>query len=193
MFALSRQHQMIVGVLLVALMVVTRGQHFASVSALPSASWAVFFLAGFYLSSRWAFPGFLALAAALDFSAVFYAGVSSYCLSPAYGFLIPAYGSLWLAGRWFASKYQFNWTTGLFLVASVVTGAAMATIFSSGGFYWFSGRYTDPSVVEFGQRFIQYFPKYLGTLSFYVAVAAVQHIAFRFSHVGKQTDQHKPS
>jgi hypothetical protein len=193
MFALSRQHQMIVGVLLVALMVVTRGQHFASVSALPSASWAVFFLAGFYLSSRWAFPGFLALAAALDFSAVFYAGVSSYCLSPAYGFLIPAYGSLWLAGRWFASKYQFNWTTALFLVASVVTGAAMATIFSSGGFYWFSGRYTDPSVVEFGQRFIQYFPKYLGTLSFYVAIAAVQHIAFRFSHVGKQTDQHKPS
>lgn len=193
MFALSRQHQMIVGVLLVALMVVTRGQHFASVSALPSASWAVFFLAGFYLSSRWAFPGFLALAAALDFSAVFYAGVSSYCLSPAYGFLIPAYGSLWLAGRWFASKYQFNWTTALFLVASVVTGAAMATVFSSGGFYWFSGRYTDPSVVEFGQRFIQYFPKYLGTLSFYVAIAAVQHIAFRFSHVGKQTDQHKPS
>jgi hypothetical protein len=153
----------------------------------------VFFLAGFYLSSRWAFPGFLALAAALDFSAVFYAGVSSYCLSPAYGFLIPAYGSLWLAGRWFASKYQFNWTSALFLVASVVTGAAMATIFSSGGFYWFSGRYTDPSVVEFGQRFIQYFPKYLGTLSFYVAIAAVQHIAFRFSHVGKQTDQHKPS
>jgi hypothetical protein len=193
MFAFSRQHQMIVGVLLVALMVVTRGQHFASVSALPSASWAVFFLAGFYLSSRWAFPGFLALAAALDFSAVFYAGVSSYCLSPAYGFLVPAYGSLWLAGRWFASKYQFNWTTGLFLVASVVTGAAMATIFSSGGFYWFSGRYTDPSVVEFSQRFIQYFPKYLGTLSFYVAIAAVQHIAFRFSHVGKQTDQHKPS
>jgi hypothetical protein len=193
MFALSRQHQMIVGVLLVALMVVTRGQHFASVSALPSASWAVFFLAGFYLSSRWAFPGFLALAAALDFSAVFYAGVSSYCLSPAYGFLIPAYGSLWLAGRWFASKYQFIWTTALFLVASVLTGAAMATIFSSGGFYWFSGRYTDPSVVEFGQRFIQYFPKYLGTLSFYVAIAAVQHIAFRFSHVGKQTDQHKPS
>lgn len=193
MFALSRQHQMIVGVLLVALMVVTRGQHFASVSALPSASWAVFFLAGFYLSSRWAFPGFLALATALDFSAVFYAGVSSYCLSPAYGFLIPAYGSLWLAGRWFASKYQFNWTTALFLVASVVAGAAMATIFSSGGFYWFSGRYTDPSVVEFGQRFIQYFPKYLGTLSFYVAIAAVQHIALRFSHVGKQTDQHKPS
>jgi hypothetical protein len=193
MFALSRQHQMIVGVLLVALMVVTRGQHFASVSALPSASWAVFFLAGFYLSTRWAFPGLLALAAALDFSAVFFAGVSSYCLSPAYGFLIPAYGSLWLAGRWFASKYQFSWTTTLFLSASVVTGAAMATVFSSGGFYWFSGRYTDPTVIEFGQRFIQYFPQYLGTLSFYVAIAAVSHIAFRFSHVGKQTGQHKPS
>ena len=31
---------------LVALMMLTRGQHFASLDALPSASWAVFFLAG---------------------------------------------------------------------------------------------------------------------------------------------------
>jgi uncharacterized membrane-anchored protein YitT (DUF2179 family) len=193
MFSLSRQHQLIVGALLVMLMVVTRGHHFASVSALPSASWAVFFLAGFYLSSRLIFPALLGLAAALDFSAIFWGGVSSYCVSPAYGFLLPAYGSLWLAGRWYASKYQFSVTSALLLAASVILAAAVATGFSSGGFYWFSGRYTEPTFVEFGQRFIQYFPKYLGTLSFYVAVAAVVHIAFRLSHLGQQTDQHKQS
>jgi hypothetical protein len=193
MFSLSRQHQLIVGALLVMLMVVTRGHHFASVSALPSASWAVFFLAGFYLTSRWMFPALLGLAAALDFSAIVWGGVSSFCVSPAYGFLLPAYGSLWLAGRWYASKYVFSLTSALLLVASVIIAAAVATGFSSGGFYWFSGRYTEPTFVEFGQRFIQYFPKYLGTLSFYVAVAAVVYIAFRFSHLGQHADQHKES
>jgi uncharacterized membrane-anchored protein YitT (DUF2179 family) len=191
MFSLPRQHQLVVGALLVALMIVTRGHHFASVNALPSASWAVIFLAGFYLTSRWMFPVLLGLAAALDFSAVFWGGVSSFCVSPSYGFLLPAYGSLWLAGRWYASKYQFSLTSVVLLVASVITAAAVATGFSSGGFYWFSGRYTEPTFVEFGQRFILYFPKYLGTLSFYVAVAAVVHIAFHFSHIGQHADQHK--
>jgi hypothetical protein len=189
MFTLSRRHQIIVGVLLIALMTLTRGHHFADINVLPSASWAVFFLAGFYLSSRWLFPALLGLAAALDFSAIFWGGVSSYCVSPAYGFLLPAYGSLWLAGRWYASKYQFTWPTLLPLIVSVIIATALATVFSSGGFYWFSGRYTDPTFVELGQNFIQYFPKYLGTLSFYIAVAAVVHIAFRFSHLGQRADQ----
>ncbi len=189
MLTLSRQHQIIVGALLIALMTLTRGHHFAEINALPSASWAVFFLAGLYLSSRWLFPALLGLAAALDFSAIFWGGVSSYCVSPAYGFLLPAYGSLWLAGRWYASKYQFSWTTLLPLAGSVIVAAALATAFSSGGFYWFSGRYTDPTFVELGQNFIQYFPKYLGTLSFYIAVVAVVHIAFHFSHLGQRADQ----
>lgn len=189
MLTLSRQHQLLIGALLIALMIVTRGHHFASINALPSASWAIFFLAGLYLSSRWLFPALLGLAAALDFSAIFWGGVSSYCVSPAYGFLLPAYGSLWLAGRWYASKYQFSWTTLLPLAGGVIVAAALATVFSSGGFYWFSGRYTEPTFVEFGQRFIQYFPKYLGTLSFYIAVAAVIHIAFHFSHLGQRADQ----
>lgn len=193
MLSLSQRQQWLIAVCLLILMLITRGHHFASVSALPSASWAVFFLAGFYLSSRWSFPALLGLAAMLDLSAIFWGGVSSYCVSPAYGFLLPAYGSLWVVGRWYATKHQFSWTTLIPLVGSVITAAAMATVFSSGGFYWFSGRYTDPTFIEFGQRFVQYFPKYLSTLSFYVAVAAVVHCAFRFSHPGQQTEQHKQS
>lgn len=183
MFSLSRQHQLIVGALLVALMVVTRGHHFASVNVLPSASWAVFLLAGFYLSSRWGFPLLLALAAALDFSAVLISGVSSYCLSPAYSMLLPAYGSLWLGGRWLARHYQPQWIMLLSLTAVITASTAMATIFSSGGFYWFSGRYTDPSLVELASRLLDYYPQYLANTAFYVAIALLCHLAFRFSQL----------
>ena len=51
------------GLLLVLLMVGTRINHFAPI---PDASWAVFFIGGFYLRSwtRWAFPLLMALAVA---------------------------------------------------------------------------------------------------------------------------------
>ena len=45
MIKLSPRAQLAVGIALAVLMAMTRGQHFASVN-LPSASWAVFFLAG---------------------------------------------------------------------------------------------------------------------------------------------------
>ena len=59
------QAPVIAGVL-AALMILTRGQHGASVDALPSASWAVFFLAGMLLRARWSFAAFFGLATALD-------------------------------------------------------------------------------------------------------------------------------
>lgn len=94
MLSLSQRQQWLIAACLLLLMLVTRGHHFASVDALPSASWAVFFLAGLYLSRGLWFPIFLVLAATLDFAAIYWGGVSSYCVSPAYSFLLPAYGSL---------------------------------------------------------------------------------------------------
>lgn len=55
---------------LAVLMIVTRGHHFTSATALPSASLAVFFLAGFYLRSLIALPILIVLAGALDVAAV---------------------------------------------------------------------------------------------------------------------------
>ena len=66
---LSPRVQLIVGLALAALLAMTRGHHFASVESLPSASWAVFFLAGVFVRSRWAFPALFLEAVALDFGA----------------------------------------------------------------------------------------------------------------------------
>lgn len=178
---LSRNHQILIGLVLAALMIATRGHHFASITHLPSASWAVFFLAGVYLRPAWAFAGLLALAGGLDYAAVTWGGVSNFCVSPAYPFLLPAYGSLWLAGRWFAKRYSFSMQALPTLGASLLGGSVLAELFSSGGFYFFSGRYVETSLAEFGARLVKYFPHALESLAFWMGIAIVIHVAFAFA------------
>ena len=72
----SNRHQFLAGAALLLLLAGTRGQHFATVHSLPSASWAVFFLAGVYLRPRWVLPVLLALLWALDFAPHLIAGAS---------------------------------------------------------------------------------------------------------------------
>lgn len=175
MLTLSHRNQLAIGIALAALMIATRGQHFATLHNLPGASWAVFFLAGVYLRPVWALPALLGLTWFLDFAAFTWGGASGFCLTPAYAFLLPAYGSLWLAGRWYAGRHRVAWGTLAPLAVAVVAGAAVCELFSSGGFYFFSGRFTEPTLAEFGARLAKYFPSYLGSLVFYVAVAAVVH------------------
>lgn len=188
MLTLNKNHQIIIGLGLAALLVLTRGHHFASINHLPSASWAVFFLAGVYLRPVWAFPALLALAGGLDLAAVTWGGVDNFCTSPAYGFLLPAYGTLWLGGRWFAKHYRFAVQSVLTLAATVVASSFVCHLFSSGGFYFFSGRYTNPTLAEFAARIAKHYPSSLGTLAFYVATAAIIHIVAKaLSASRKQT------
>lgn len=176
MLTLSNRHQFIIAFILIAVMAITRGHHFASLSHLPSATLALFFLAGLYLSGKWMFGVLLAEAVVLDYLAITFGGVSSFCISPAYALLLPAYGSLYLAGRWYKQHYQFNVSTLLPLSASLIIATAISKVFSSGGFYVFSGRYAEPTLIEFGHRFIKYYPSSLSNLAFYIAIAIICHV-----------------
>src|SRR3954463_16098959 len=94
--------------ILALVMTATRVNHFA---ALPDASWAVFFAAGFYLRGhmRWAFPLLLALAVLIDFFVITGQGIdfwSHYCVSIAYWFLAPAYLAMWLGGSLLRHVYR---------------------------------------------------------------------------------------
>lgn len=109
-------------------------------------------------------------------------GGKAFCLTPAYFFLLPAYGALWLTGRWYANQHRFEWRTLMPLSIGVLVGAAVCELFSSGGFYFFSGRFAEPTFAEFGARLLKYFPPSLQSLTFYVAIAAVVHAAFILVH-----------
>lgn len=176
MLTLSQRHQVTIGVMLVTLLIATRGHHFATAQSLPSASWAVFFLAGVYLRSIWVFPGLISLAAFLDYAAITWGGVSSFCVSPAYVALLPAYGTLWFAGRWFTNRYSFDLGALLSLSMSILIGTIVCELISSGSFYFFSGRFSEPTLAEFSNRLVQYFPLSLSSIMFWISVATIIHV-----------------
>jgi len=173
MTQLAPRHQIWLGLALAALMTATRSQHFAALHHLPEASWAVFFLAGVFLSSRWAFPALCGLAFASDWLAVTWLGVSSFCVTPAYAMLLPAYGVLWLAGRWYARRLSARPAALPPLAGALLGSALVAELLTSGGFYFLGGRFAEPTLAGFLPRLGQYFPSALGALFLYVGLAAL--------------------
>lgn len=166
---------------LAALMAATRFNHFGSAVSLPDASYAVFFLGGLYLarSSRIsvaAFAAFILEAGLIDYYATSIQGISDWCMTPAYWFLIPTYGSLWLVGRWFALRYRME-GRGLIGLAMVAWAAcSFAFVFSNATFYLFSERFASMSATEYASRVVQYYGSYVSVALLYIACAIALHI-----------------
>lgn len=163
---------------LALLMAATRYDHFGSSAALPDASWAVFFLAGVLLSRLgWvtlaAFGLLLLEAWGVDFYATQIQGVSDWCITPAYGFLIPTYASLWLGGLWFAARQQNTWRSLGEFFGIAVLATSIAFLISNVSFYLLSGRIGDMSAMEYATSVAKYYPPYLTSSLMYLAVAAL--------------------
>lgn len=181
MSIIAPRSQLVIGLSLALLMAATRSHHFAAIHHLPDASWAVFFLAGFYLRALWALPVLLVLAGASDYIAINSYNVSDFCMSPAYGLLVPAYAALWLAGRWYARQYRFQFGTFVSLAVAVLTAAIVSELLTGGGFYFLSGRFTDTTLTEFGARLVRYFPQALQGMALYIGAAVIAHIVFELA------------
>lgn len=179
----------VAGMALAALMICTRGQHVVSVNALPSASWAVFFLAGLMLRPAWIFAALFALASLLDFGSLAAGTIGQWCVSPAYWALLPAYGSLWLAGRLHARWHVLDLAGLVRLALLLVVVTLVAYVFSGGGFYFFSGRYPAPTLAGFGERIVHYYPQKLGTLAGYVGVGVAVHALARWMALRRPAPQ----
>lgn len=188
MLTLSTRNQIAIGLLLAVSMALTRSHHFATLHNLADASWAIFFLAGVYLRPAWPLLGFLALSWGLDVAATAWGGVSDFCMTPAYIFLLPAYASLWLSGRWYAKRHQCAWRTVMPLSISIIGGLTLCELFSGGGFYFFSGRIAETSVMEFGEQLLKYFPLYIETFVFYLGIAVAIHALLTL--LAQQFDPH---
>lgn len=177
MINLSKRSQLLVGVVLALLMAITRGSHFSGIN-LPSTSWAVFFLAGVLLRPRWVFPLLFLQALVMDLAATGWAS-DSYCMTIAYWSLVPAYGALWFGGRLYAGWHREQVSSLLILTPTLVISAMVAQVFSSGGFYWLSGRYADQTWSGMVERVVGYLPKSLSGLALYVALAVVVYVTAR--------------
>ncbi len=163
-------------VLLAGVMLATRFHHFGSVTHLPDASLAVFFLTGFYLRRAVYLVPLMLLAGGIDYLATQHMGVSDYCISPAYGFLIPTYAAMWFGGRWYAARHSLSMASLAPLTVALLVSGSAAFLVSNGSFYLFSGRYPDMNWGEYAQRVSMYYLPYMSGAIFYVVLAALAHI-----------------
>ena len=161
---------------LAALLALTRYHYFASV---PDATLALFLLAGFYLRSPWWLGLFIAEAAVVDCVAITYAGVSNWCVTPAYALLIPAYTIPWLGGRLYHRLQRWEWRTLLPLVSLVLASVTAAFLVSDGSFYLLSGYFPELSWSGYVSHFAKYYPYYVIGTSVYVAIAALLRTGVR--------------
>ena len=166
---------------LVLLMAATRFNHFGTSVSFPDASLAVFLLAGFFLPrlsllSLVVFIFLLLEAGGIDYYAINVAGVSDWCVTPAYWFLIPTYASMWLGGSWLASRQQ-NTLASLAMFGGVSwLSTTIAFLISNGSFYLLSGRYAEMSAVEYTGYVTQYYLPYLAGSLMYLALAVVAYL-----------------
>jgi len=171
-------------VILALVMTATRVNHFA---ALPDASWAVLFAAGFYLrgSARWAFPLLMALAVLIDFFVITGQGIdfwSHYCVSIAYWFLVPAYLALWAGGSLLRRMYRGLGMRELALLgAFAIVAMTVSYAISNGSYYWLSDTWmAGGKVRSFGgwmENLGDWYVPYLKTTLMYVGIGAALHAA----------------
>jgi len=155
---------------LIGLMLATRFHHFGGTFSLPDASLAAFFFAGMWVRTWKLFVLLLIEAGLIDYVAITQFGVSDYCISSAYVFLIPTYACLWFAGRYCARYKTLKLTELLsqFSVLFIATSAAFAL--SNGSFYLLSGKFPDVNWLEYSTRVAKYYPSYLGYTLVYAVV-----------------------
>lgn len=143
--------------ILAAVMLLTRSHALTHLVHIPSTALASYFVLGYFVRRFAGFAGLFALGYAIDVVSISMLGVSDFCYTPAYAMLIPAYGVMWLAGRYAArlpERLQSLPGAAVLLVAATF----ISHLFSSGGFYFLGGRFPDPTVSEFLPRIARYFP-----------------------------------
>lgn len=177
MLNLTARQQIAISLVLVLMMLFTRSHHWASIHSLPDASWAIFFLLGVYVRALWVVPVLIGASMVIDYVVITWGGVSDFCVSPAYWLLIPAYAVLFAGGRFYARGHRLSVGGLLRLMGVALAAVVVAELLTSGGFYFLSGRFADPTLAGLMPRLEKYFPPMLGTFAMYLGAAVVVHLA----------------
>lgn len=165
---------------LMLLMLATRYFHIGSAWHLPDASWAVFFLGGLYLARKH-FVLLLAEAMAIDF--IFFAlGGSQYCLSSAYGFLVPAYAALWFGGQLLREEglRKVENRDAMFFARGAAywwVSASLAYVLTNASFYFLSDKAVDPSIANYFVHAKIWYAAFVSRPMLYLIAAALVHFA----------------
>jgi len=174
----TRRNEIIIGSLLLLVLILTRSgitrSHFGTEFNLPDASWAVFWLMGL-LTTFSAWPVMLLVTCAVVDYVVIHGGVSAYCVTPAYAFLIPAYLSLWMMGKWSQSQLPIRTASLLRLMLSLAIGVTTCFVITNISFYLLSGYFSHLSASAFAINVSRYWLYYLLHTAVYAGVGLIIH------------------
>ncbi len=166
----SWQQTQILPLALIGIMALTRFDHFGGAFSLPDASLAVFFFAGFGYLPLWFFGLLIIEAGLIDYVAVAHFNVSDFCISSAYLFLIPAYGFMWLAGRYGKIYTNLHFVDSMKAFGLVTLSTTASFIISNGSFYLLSGSFGTLSLNSYFVQLIHYYPPYLTSSLIYIVI-----------------------
>jgi len=164
--------------ILTLLMLATRTHHFSAFNQLPSASIAIFFLAGMYLRSIKSFWFFYILSIVIDLSSSYFRGQLGDCLTTSYPALAFSYAAMFAAGFYSRPvwKSQNVINNALINIAKVAlclfVASSIAFAISNGSYYLFSGKF-DPTWAEYTLRVEKYYLRSISNPVFYVVSALV--------------------
>ena len=148
-------------VVLMMLMAATRTSHFGNTVVLPDVTLAAFFFAGLWLNGRAPFAILMAEAVLIDYWAITQLGVSDFCISPAYLFLLPCHAVLWQAGRMARQWPLVNVVNAAKQLLSLGAAIVLAFIVSNGSFFVLAEQVADKSWAHYVDNIGQYFPNYM--------------------------------
>ncbi|SNR60262.1 hypothetical protein SAMN05192560_0051 [Methylobacillus rhizosphaerae] len=168
-----------IAILLLFFMLLTRSSHALTSVALPDASLAVFLLGGILLRRAAWFVLFFLVAATIDFGAAAWNSYFAFCLTDAYWGLVPAYGVMWLGGRWLARQAD-AFALSRYLPVTLLT-TFLAFVISTQTYYLFSGRFPNNGLHETIQHGWNYLPVSLGYPMMYFAM--IWLVAQGYRHV----------
>lgn len=169
------KYRLLLAAVLAVLMLLTRSNQLDWTEVLPSASLAVFFLAGFYLHSYIGLIVFSILAFGIDYWVVYFGAEG--CFTSAYGYIFIGYAVVWQAAKWAGEHQQLHQLAGAIKIITVaLLSISAAFLISNASFYLFSGNFSDLSLVDYVARVLRYYQSYLSAPLIYLAVAGVIHL-----------------
>jgi len=160
---------------LTLLMLATRTHHFASLNHLPSASIAIFFLAGMYLRNMKSFWFFYTLTLVIDLASSYFRGQFGDCITTSYPALVLSYGVMFAAGFYTKPNWQQSaWQNNIIKVAiGLFVASSIAFFISNGSYYALSGKFPELSWAEYATRVDKYYFRSISNPVFYVISAIV--------------------
>jgi hypothetical protein len=182
------RNEFLIGCILLLTLILTRSgithSHFGTEFTLPDATWAAFWMMGAFTAQA-AWPMLLLIACVIVDRLVIASGTSDYCFTAAYAFLIPAYLSLWVMGRWSRRQLPIRAQTLLRTASSILLGTSICFVIANVLFYLAAGYFANMTFIQYAQAVLRYWPYYLQHTAIYAGTGLLIHYvtSHRASHL----------